>query len=171
MKINFDKIICINLGSLNDQQLFAICETYFIGFEAMHESKMSGVTMEWLTEDRETIAFILDGKFIIGDKFNPLSKKEYDRIKKIKPVKTPKMPKTASTLNNYKVFLSEGYDIRTKSLDSKLSTKSIETTKIEVVENKIELPVVLELDAILEKIFKYGIDSITAEEKDLLDNQ
>ena len=170
MKINFDKIICINLKSLNDQQLFAVCETYFIGFESMRENKMVGITMKWLNEERESVAFVLDGQFTIADKFNPLSKKDYDRIKKIKPVKTPKMPKTASALNNYKAFLSEGFDIKTKSMDSKLNTKS---TKIEPVveEVKIDLPVVLELDAILEKIFKYGIDSITTEEKYLLDNQ
>jgi uncharacterized protein YfbU (UPF0304 family) len=176
MKINFDKIICVNSGSLNDQQLFAVCETYFIGFESIREAKMAGVTMKWLNEECEAVAFVLDGRFTIADKFNPLSKKEYDRIKKIKPVKTPKMPKTASALNNYKAFLSEGYDIKTKSLDSKLNAKStnIATTKVDAVETvdvKIELPVVLELDAILEKIFKYGIASITAEEKDLLDNQ
>lgn len=173
MKINFDKIICINSGSLNAQQLFAVCETYLIGFEAMHSSKMSGVTMEWLTEDRETIAFVLDGQFIIGDKFIPLSKKEYDRIKKIKPVKTPKMPKNASALKNYKAFLSEGYDIKTKSLDNKINhiskIKELPVV-VEVVETKIELPVVLELDAILDKISKYGIESITKEEKEFLDN-
>lgn len=172
MKVNFDKIICINSGSLNDQQLFAVCETYFIGFETMHSAKMAGVTMKWLTEDRETIAFVLDGQFIIGDKFNPLSKKEYDRIKKIKPVKTPKMPKTASALNNYKAFLAEGYDIRTPSMDSKLA--AIEASKqrdSQIEEAKESLPVVLETDAILEKIAKYGLSSISKEEREFLDNQ
>jgi hypothetical protein len=173
MKINFDKIICINSGSLNDQQLFAVCETYFIGFESMREAKLAGVTMKWLNEERETVAFVLDGNFTIADKFNPLSKKDYDRIKKIKPVKTPKMPKTASALNNYKAFLAEGYDIKTKSLDSKIKAESNNniTKKEEIVDTKIELPVILEIDAILEKIFKYGLKSLTTEEKNLLDSQ
>jgi uncharacterized protein YfbU (UPF0304 family) len=173
MKINFDKIICVNSGSLNDQQLFAVCETYFIGFESMREAKLAGVTMKWLNEERETVAFVLDGNFTIADKFNPLSKKDYDRIKKIKPVKTPKMPKTASALNNYKAFLAEGYDIKTKSLDSKIKTESNNNIpkKEEIVDTKIELPVILEIDAILEKIFKYGLKSLTTEEKNLLDSQ
>ena len=34
----------------------------------------------------------------------------------------------------------------------------------------VQLPVVLELDSILDKIGKYGINSITKEEKDFLDN-
>ena len=32
-------------------------------------------------------------------------------------------------------------------------------------------PVVLDVDIILEKIFKYGVDSLTLEEKYLLDSQ
>jgi hypothetical protein len=39
------------------------------------------------------------------------------------------------------------------------------------IEPKIELPVVLETDAILDKIGKYGIDSITTEERNFLDNR
>lgn len=173
MKINFDKIICINSGSLNSQQLFAVCETYRIGFEAVYESKMAGVTMEWITEDRDVIAYVINDKFIICEKFNPLSKKEYDRIKKIKPVKTPKMPKDDTTLGNYKAFVSKGYEIGTKSIDSKIAnrsfTKPISDVAIDVA--KTELPVVLEIDAILDKIGKYGISAITAEERSFLDNQ
>ena len=175
MKINFDKIICINSGSLNAQQLFAVCETYLIGFEAAYEAKMAGVTMEWLNEDRDVVAYVCDGKFTIAQKFNPLSKKEYDRLKKIQPVKTPKMPKTNVSLNNYKAFVKEGYDIKTKSMDSKLNSiqKSYsEPTQDVIVEVvKIDLPVVLEVDAILDKIGKYGMSSITKEEKDFLDAQ
>ena len=168
MKINFDKIICINLAAANALQLFSICETYFIGFESMLEAKMAGVAMKWLNEERESVAFVLDGRFTIADKFNPLSKKEYDRIKKIKPVKTPKMPKTASALNNYKAFLSEGHDIRTPSMDSMLDASRQRDSQIE--EEKESLPVILETDAILEKISKYGIESITSEEKKFLDS-
>jgi hypothetical protein len=41
---------------------------------------------------------------------------------------------------------------------------------IEKYNLKDSLPIVLEPDAILEKIHKYGIDMITKEEKDFLDN-
>ena len=45
-------------------------------------------------------------------------------------------------------------------------------TVVETVSKKVivELPVVLEVDSILDKIGKYGINSITKEEKDFLDN-
>lgn len=180
MKINFDKIICLNLASVNAQQLFAICETYFIGFEELYKRKTeTKVSMYWVTEDKKIIAYVIGGFFRLANDFQSISKADQDRLKSIKPVKTPKMPKTEQALRNYKAFVAEGYDIRTPSMDSKLY--NLETRKESVyVEDfvkdvvkdvKQELPVVLEVDAILEKIFKYGIDSITAEEKDLLDNQ
>ena len=60
----------------------------------------------------------------------------------LKPLGTPKLPKVI------KIVLVESM------------------VDIEVV----QLPVVLELDVILDKIGKYGINSITKEEKDFLDN-
>ena len=179
MKINFDKIICINLKSVNTQQLFAICETYFVAFKVLYKSKSMGIDMKWITEDRQTIAYVVNGYFYMNDDFS-ISKEDQERIKTIKPLKTPKMPKTNLALNNYKAYLAEGYDIRTQSMDSKL--KFLESKKEDIVKEeffeeeeiavdiKSDLPVVLEVDSILDKIGKYGIDSITAEEKKFLDN-
>ena len=102
------------------------------------------------------------------------SLEEQERLKKIQPIKTPKMPKTEQSINNYKVFLEEGYDIRTPSMDSKLvyfEAKREEARQGKFEEVKIELPVVLETDAILDKIGKYGIDSLSKEERNFLDNR
>ena len=171
MKINFDKIICINLKSVNAQQLFAICETYFVAFKVLYKSKSMGIDMKWITEDRQTIAYVVNGYFYMNDDFS-ISKEDQERIKTIKPLKTPKMPKTNLALNNYKAYLAEGYDIRTPSMDSKL--KFLESKKEDIEKEEIvvesELPVVLEVDPILDKISKYGIDSITKEEKKFLDS-
>ena len=119
MRINLNKIICINLKSVNTQQLFAICETYFIGFEVLFKSKSMGIDMKWITEDRQTIAYVVNGYFYMNDDFS-ISKEDQEKIKTIKPLKTPKMPKTELAVNNYKAYLAEGYDIRTPSMDSKL---------------------------------------------------
>ena len=52
------------------------------------------------------------------------------------------------------------------------SLETVVETVVETVSKKVivELPVVLEVDSILDKIGKYGINSITKEEKDFLDN-
>jgi hypothetical protein len=172
MRINFNKIICINLKSVNTQQLFAICETYFIGFEVLFKSKSMGIDMKWITEDRQTIAYVVNGYFYMNDDFS-ISKEDQEKIKTIKPLKTPKMPKTELAVNNYKAYLAEGYDIRTPSMDSKLlffEARREEARQGKYKEVKKELPVVLETDAILDKIGKYGIDSISEEERNYLDN-
>jgi len=171
MRINFNKIICINLDSVNAQQLFAICETYFIGFEELYRRKTeTKVSMYWMTESK-VVAFVIAGFFRMGSDFESVSLEDQERLKKIKPIKTPKIPKTEQSVKNYKAFLKEGYDIRTPSMDSKL--EFFERDREEIIElvAKIELPVVLEIDAILDKIGKYGIESITVEEKNFLDNQ
>jgi hypothetical protein len=170
MKINIDEIICINLKTLNAQQLFAICETYFLGFELLYRIKMRGIiSMSWINfNDKDTVAVISSGFFEVN--FPNISMADQEKLKALKPIKTPKMPKTASALNNYKAFLAKGYDIRTPSMDSKLV--AIETAKQREIEIlKESLPVVLETDAILEKIAKHGLSSISKEEKDFLDNQ
>jgi hypothetical protein len=51
-----------------------------------------------------------------------------------------------------------------------LGTPKLPKARKHRVEKVIEIPIVLELDAILDKIGKYGIDSISKEEKDFLDN-
>jgi len=173
MKINIDEIICINLKALNAQQLFAICETYFIGFELLFETKIDAeTTMYWINiNDKNPVAFVTNGFFEINSRFPNISMADQEKLKAMKPIKTPKMPKTITALNNYRAFLAEGYDIRTPSMDSVLAV--IEATKqreIEIVKLRESLPVVLEMDTILEKIGKYGIDSITKEEKIFLDN-
>ena len=162
------------MAALNAQQLFAICETYLIGFEELYRRKTeTKVSMYWINE-KEIVAYVIDGFFFMGTNYKETSKEDQDRLRKIQPIKTPKMPKTEQALNNYKAFLEEGYDIRTPSMDSKLiyfETKRQEAREAKTVEPKIELPVILETDAILDKIGKYGIESITAEERNYLDNQ
>lgn len=175
-KIDLNKIICINLKSANAQQLFAICETYRFGFEALYDAKKKGIHMIWLAEDGLGVAHVKECSFrpgqVVFQLNTALTKKELDRLKKIKPVKTPKMPKTDDAINNYKAFLREGHKIQTKSIDDKIEKKSLANLKIDIAidEVKEELPVVLEVDAILEKISKYGIGSIAKEEKIFLDN-
>ena len=172
MRINFNKIICINIASLNAQQLFAICETYLIGFEELYKRKTeTKVSMYWV-KDKDIVAYVIGGFFFMSTDYKTVSLEDQEKLKKMPPIKTPKMPKTEQAVNNYKAFLEEGYDIRTPSMDSKLvffEEKRKEARA--VIEARANLPVVLETDAILDKIGKYGIGSITEKEREFLDNQ
>lgn len=178
MRLNFNKVICVNLASVNAQQLFSICEHYLLGFEVLHKSKEMGIQMEWIDGDKNIIAFMYDGYFRVNEMYADLVKKDYDRIQEVKPVKTPKMPTSETSINNYSAYLREGYDIRTPSMDARVLhlQRRIAALKAELaaeaeLEREIEnLDEILEVDAILDKIGKYGITSITKNERDFLDN-
>ena len=172
MRINFNKIICINIASLNAQQLFAICETYLIGFEELYKRKTeTKVSMYWV-KDKDIVAYVIGGFFFMSTDYKTVSLEDQERLMKMQPIKTPKMPKTEQAVNNYKAFLEEGYDIRTPSMDSKLAFFEEKRKEARAaIEARANLPVVLETDAILDKIGKYGIGSITEKEREFLDNQ
>ena len=124
-------------------------------------SKKFNVDLDVLIEMRDvkkakSVYLNLDGEYLIGyrDKDNDLRpfpayvqfieqnhKKSF--LYSLKPLGTPKLPK-----------------VRKPQVEP----------LVETVKKVVELPVVLELDAILDKVGKYGINSITKEEKNFLDN-
>ena len=126
-------------------------------------SKKFNVDLDVLIEMRDvkkakSVYLNLDGEYLIGyrDKDNDLRpfpayvqfieqnhKKSF--LYSLKPLGTPKLPKARKT--------------QVETVVEKVSKKVV-----------VDLPVILELDAILDKIGKYGINSITKEEKDFLDN-
>ena len=144
-----DKVVAISVNLSNDH-----LSVY---------SKKFNVDLDVLIEMRDvkkakSVYLNLDGEYLIGyrDKDNDLRpfpayvqfieqnhKKSF--LYSLKPLGTPKLPKARKT--------------------------QVETV-VETVSKKVvvDLPVILELDAILDKLGKYGINSITKEEKDFLDN-
>jgi len=171
MRVNFNKVTCINLKSVNQQQLLAICETYLFGFEGLLIDKKEGMNLIWLDSEARTVAYTYTGDWgevlVKGSYYNGMIKKDYDRIMDIKPVKTPKFPKTDQALNNYIAFLKEGFDVRIPAIDSLIEHKIREQERYKEIQG---LPVILDMDIILDKINKYGISSLTDKEKDYMDN-
>ena len=144
-----DKVVAITVNMSNDH-----LSVY---------SKKFNVDLDVLIEMRDvkkakSVYLNLDGEYLIGykDKDNDLRpfpayvqfieqnhKKSF--LYSLKPLGTPKLPKARKT--------------QVETVVEKVSKKVV-----------VDLPVILELDAILDKIGKYGINSITKEEKDFLDN-
>jgi hypothetical protein len=168
LKFNIKNVICIPIKSMNEQQLFAVSETYTIAFTALMSFKKDRFEKIWLDKDGEyIIASEFDGEITINSIYCPITKKDKDSVIKVKPIKPPKMPKDERSVGAYKHYLSEGFDIKTKSLDRK--DKYFEIEEAEIVEEIKE--VVLDVDTILDKISKLGIKALCKEEKDFLDNQ
>ena len=170
LKFNIKNVICIPIKSMNEQQLFAVSESYTIAFTALMSFKEDGFEKIWLDKDGEyIIASEFGGEFSINSLYCPITKKDKDSIIKVKPIKPPKMPKDDRSVRAYKHYLSEGFDIKTKSLDRK--DKYFEGIEEAEVVEEIKQEVILDVDIILDKISKLGIKALSKEEKDFLDNQ
>ena len=167
LKFKIQNVICIPIKSMNEQQLFAVSESYTIAFTALMAFKKGEFEKIWLDKNGEyIIASEFDGEFSINSMYCPITKKDRDSILKVKPIKSPKMPKDERSVGAYKHYLSKGFDVKTKSLDR----------KAEYLENIVEIEeikqeVILDVDIILDKISKLGIAALSKEEKDFLDNQ
>jgi hypothetical protein len=171
LKFKIKNVICIPLKSMNDQQLFAVSETYTIAFTALMTFKKCTFDKIWLDKNGDyIIAYQFDDEFIVSKLYCPITKKDRDSILKVKPIKSPKMPKDERSVGAYKYYLSQGFDVKTKSLDRKSDYFEKLNFNIEEVEEIIE-ETILDIDVILEKISKLGITALSKEEKDFLDNK
>lgn len=170
LKFKIQNVICIPIKSMNEQQLFAVSESYTIAFTALMDFKKGEFEKIWLDKNGEyIIASEFDGEFSINSMYCPITKKDRDSILKVKPIKSPKMPKDERSVGAYKYYLSKGFDVKTKSLDRKAEYLENIEEVLEIEEIKQE--VILDVDIILDKISKLGIAALSKEEKDFLDNQ
>ena len=142
-----DKVVVISLN-MSDDHLAVYANKFNISLNDLISYR----------SDAKVVYLNLDSEHIIGYK-DKNDKMVYSTIYKqfiqqnfketflysLKPLGTPKLPKARKP--KFETFVESMVDIEI-----------------------VQLPVVLELDVILDKIGKYGINSITKEEKDFLDN-
>lgn len=142
-----DKVVLISLN-MSDDHLSVYANKFGISLNDLINYRV----------DAKSLYINLDSDHIIGYK-DKNDKMVYSTIYKqfiqqnfketflysLKPLGTPKLPKARKP--KFETFVETLVDIEV-----------------------VQLPVVLELDVILDKIGKYGINSITKEEKDFLDN-
>ncbi len=144
MNLDISKVICISLKSHNENQLKAVAATYNISFEDLLKMKVDGVYKIWVPVGGGVVVAGLDTSNIddvyFSPEYLPMDSKTRKRILSIKPVKTPKMPKGV--------------------------TVAVSKEKVQAVKKVTN--VVLEIDAILDKITASGMNSLVKEELDFL---
>ena len=161
MKFNINKVICINLKSHNEDQLRNISEVYRLSYDALLRSKQRGTYKIWIEPGGDYAIAALETSnpddFYICERFCPMTKKERESVKNIKPVSTPKLKKPTQKIveNNIPKVVKNASDI------VKTDTKPVIKSKVKVI---------LELDAILDKINISGMSSLCKEELDFLKN-
>ena len=151
---NIDKVVCLNLKTMDLKQIFSISETYSWDFEVLLNDKNTGSNKLYVESDTgEVIGMeeqlmckytnkLHDPQFMVFSKFSPVTKKIYDRLKNMKPVKVPKVPKTERSLNTYLYLLEKGYDIRMVSFDryiESLRNKQKENNDVLITEDLSKL--------------------------------
>jgi len=151
---NIDKVVCLNLKTMDLKQIFSISETYSWDFEVLLNDKKTGSTKLYVESNTgEVIGMeeqlwckytnkFHDPQFMVFSKFSPVTKKIYDRLKNMQPVKVPKVPKTERSLNTYLYLLEKGYDIRMVSFDryiESLRNKQSENSDVLITEDLSKL--------------------------------
>ena len=148
--MNWSKVICIEVIKYNDSQLDVICEQTGAIPGILKKIKSQGTTKLFLEEGIGVIGWLK--KKELQDKYDvPLYKglllnKDYTHLTKKEKDRLLKIQPT---------------DFNTK----KNSVKKVTDSKI-----VIEVVEILEVDAILDKISKLGIKSLTKNEKNFLDD-
>ena len=153
--MNWSNIICIEIKKYNNQQLDVICEQLNLQPGILKDFKDSGSTRLYWEKDkpyvigsvkkedlREKFHKPLYKGLYLNTNYSHLSQKDKDKLLKIQPT-------DFKTKKNTKVFVESIKD----------SNKKVFSVKE-----------VLETDAILDKIFKSGMNSLTMNEKKFLDD-
>lgn len=162
--MDWSNIICIEVKKYNNQQLDVICEQLNLQPGTLAVFKESGSTLLYWEKDKSYVIgsvkkeTLRDGfskplykGLFLNSNYNHLSQKEKDRLLKIRP--TEFRTKSTKRLVDSLEVLSQNVPTQSKLVKS--------------IRDEFE---VLEIDAILDKIFKFGIESMTSNEKRFLDN-
>jgi hypothetical protein len=139
-------IVCIDLTKYNYEQLTKVSEIIGIVDGSLQQDKKNGVKKVFLDPTARTTIGL-----IVSDPENYL-----------------RTYKGLVLCEEYSHLTKKEKDKLLKMEGSKLDFKR-KKNSVHVVEG-ISVPEVLELDAILDKIGKLGIDSLTQKEKEFLDN-
>ena len=143
-----DKVVSISVN-MRDEHLAVYSKKFNVDIDVLIEMRD--------VKKAKSVYLNLDGEYLIGYK---------DKDNDLRP-----FPAYVQFIeqNHKKSFLYSLKTLGTPKLP-KVKKQQVETLVETVKKVVVELPVVLEVDSILDKIGKYGINSITKEEKDFLDN-
>ena len=143
-----DKVVSISVN-MSDEHLSVYSKKFNVDLDVLIEMRD--------VKKAKSVYLNLDGEYLIGYK---------DKDNDLRP-----FPAYVQFIeqNHKKSFLYSLKTLGTPKLP-KAKKPQVETLVETVKKVVVELPVVLEVDSILDKIGKYGINSITKEEKDFLDN-
>lgn len=155
LRIERDKLFCVSVKSHTEEELKAISDLYLTSYDCLLELKADGCQKAWFHVGGAWLVCFTSKKSpgylqICGNYSKYMTLDDEIFISKMKQVPTPKKRKGGSAT---------------------VAPAIVPTSAPKGSNSKASKPVKLEVDAILEKIFKYGIGSMTKEEKAFMDAQ
>lgn len=149
----FKDVICIDLTKYNYEKLKEIAKSLNIkNFEALAENKKNGISKLWLDTKN---SFVIIAYMVKGYKDLIITDEIKEELSKISPIEVIVKERLKPTINR------DDFDNSEIGVNINFSTDE---------KKNMNLPVILDIDIILDKIQEYGLDSITKEEKKFLDN-
>lgn len=171
-------IVRINF-KVNDLQLFSICINYGFDFRRLQELKNFGRYL-WINLNEKKLLFYgNDNIILVADHtIEGYTSKELKMLRKMQALTPTRIKKDLKTASAYLELIEDFPSLKMESMDNFIKNNLIIVG--DSLENNINNPqqetktarersdVILNLDAILDKINELGIDSLTREEKKFL---
>ncbi len=173
---DLDKVILLNISVLREEQLLAFAKFYKIYFDILMYYKNHGVSYLWVyvkVDVSEIIAIGEKYQFEFLNEYGGLTMKEYKKFNAIKISKTPKMYNSKPTLLAPPPNLEESLDkmeSKTSNPLKKQFSKGNNSHYKNTQARANRYTPILELNTILDRISLIGIDNITKQEKNFLNN-
>jgi len=165
MKINLNKVICVDLMKWNDQLINEFADYFGLNGEALCNNKKDGVKKYYISTEIEDLnTGFYGGHNVVAMEFTdkpkvntgghvtkhnlklnvPFTTREIKKLREIEPFDFVKFRK-------------------------RKNIEASEKRKLKKLEEQKSIEVNLDIDSILDKISKYGINSLSKQEKDFLD--
>jgi len=176
MKIDLNKVVCIDLMKWNDQLIKEYAEYFGMDGDVFIKNKKNGVKKYYFSPELKYVKTgFYGGDDVIAIEFteNPKVNKGGDVTKHNLKLNLPFTTKEIKKLRSIEPFDFVKFR-KEKNIEAAQKRKAqkqkefSDSNNTSVSESKIT-NVILDLDTILDKISKLGVDSLTKKEKDFLD--
>ena len=165
MKINLNKVICIDLMKWNNQLINEFADYFGLNGEALCENKKDGVKKYYISTDIEDLDTGFYGGYnVVAMEFNDSPKVNTGGHLTKNNLKL-NVPFTSREIKKLREI--EPFDF--VKFRKRKNIEASEKRKLQKLEEKESIEVELDMDSILDKISKFGVESLSKKEKQFLD--
>ena len=189
MKINLDKVICIDLMKYNNQTIHEFADYFGLNGDALCDNRRDGIKKYYIsTEITDLDSDFYGGHNVVAIEFTPNPKvntgghvtkhnlklnlpfttREIKKLRQIEPFDFIAFRKKKNIEAAELRRLNKNENTPSEKPNCSITEKPGKQSRSKT-SRKVNKPVKLNLDAILDKISKFGLDSLSTPERNFLD--